>query len=239
MRADEHFQDLLPAYALGSLDEAETWEVAAHLANCESCSQELRAYQAVVDELPLAIARRQPPAGLKERIMQRAIGNTQAAPAMVKPQRSFIQSIFSFAPAWGLASLVLAVVLGASNFMLWQRLGRVEQAIQTDLTTLPMQGTENAPAATGLLVISRNGEYGALIVDGLPHLDYDHQYQLWLIQDGKRTSGGIFSVDEEGYGHVPVESPRPLIQFSSFGVTIEPAGGSPSPTGKKVLSGQF
>ncbi|RJQ80137.1 MAG: anti-sigma factor [Desulfobacteraceae bacterium] len=32
-------------------------------------------------------------------------------------------------------------------------------------------------------------------------------------------------------------SPRPLNSYRTFGITIEPRGGSPGPTGSKVLGG--
>jgi anti-sigma-K factor RskA len=92
-----------------------------------------------------------------------------------------------------------------------------------------------APEATGLLVISVDGEHGTLVVDGLASLEPSWQYQLWLIQDGQRTSGGVFSVSHEGYGSLWISSPQPLSSYSAFGVTIEPEGGSPGPTGDKVL----
>jgi anti-sigma-K factor RskA len=58
---------------------------------------------------------------------------------------------------------------------------------------------------------------------------------LWLIQDGERTDGGVFSVNPEGYGSLWVEVPQSLSSFTAFGVSIEPSGGSPGPTGDKVL----
>ncbi len=90
-----------------------------------------------------------------------------------------------------------------------------------------------------MLVISRDGDHGTLVVDGLSALDPAQQYQLWLIRNGKRTSGGVFSVDQQGYGSLWVKSQAPLISYTSFGITIEPAGGSPGPTGKKVLGGDL
>jgi anti-sigma-K factor RskA len=60
-----------------------------------------------------------------------------------------------------------------------------------------------------------------------------------LIQDGERTSGGVFSVKQGGYAAKVIYAPLPLADYSSFGVTIEPAGGSPSPTGDKVLGGNL
>jgi anti-sigma-K factor RskA len=84
-------------------------------------------------------------------------------------------------------------------------------------------------------VVSLDGEHGTLVVDGLAALGEEQQYQLWLIQDGQRTSGGVFSVSEEGYGSLWISSPEPLSSYSTFGITIEPAGGSPGPSGDKVL----
>ncbi len=89
------------------------------------------------------------------------------------------------------------------------------------------------------MVISRDGEHGSLVVDGLPLLDESQQYQLWLIRDGVRTSGGVFSVYDEGYGLLKIDAPDPLISYQAAGITIEPAGGSPGPTGERVLGGDL
>ena len=53
-----------------------------------------------------------------------------------------------------------------------------------------------------------------------------YQYQAWLILDGKRVSGGVFSVNTDGYGVLQITSDRPLDQYDSLGVTLEPAGGT-------------
>jgi len=100
-------------------------------------------------------------------------------------------------------------------------------------------GTEIEPQASGLIVISRDGRHGTLVVDDLPALDETREYQLWLIRDGQRISGGVFSVSTDGYANQWIGAPEPLTAYSSFGVTIEPTGGSPGPTGEKVLGGEF
>jgi anti-sigma-K factor RskA len=86
-----------------------------------------------------------------------------------------------------------------------------------------------------MIVISLEGTHGTLVVDNLPPLEEDQQFQLWLVRDSQRASGGVFSVDEDGYGSVWVSSPEPLASYTGFGITIEPAGGSAGPTGEKVL----
>ncbi|RMF28236.1 MAG: anti-sigma factor, partial [Chloroflexi bacterium] len=144
------------------------------------------------------------------------------------------------APLWAPISLLLIVGLALLNLLLWQRLSRLEKmAAGPEMHIVALVGTEAAPDAHGIVVISGDGEYGSLIVEKLPPLSPEKQYQLWLIQNGQRTSGGVFSVTPEGYGVMEISSPRPLLEYSAFGITIEPAGGSPGPTGAKVLGGSL
>ncbi|RPI57138.1 MAG: anti-sigma factor, partial [Chloroflexi bacterium] len=142
------------------------------------------------------------------------------------------------APAWGVAALVLLVALIASNLWWWQRSDRAGPTVgPTGMQVIAMAGTEIVPEASGTLLLTADGEYGTLIVDGLPALDPGLGYQLWLIRDEQRASGGVFAVNDEGYGVLEVSSPEPLSSYSAFGVTIEPVDGSPGPTGDKVLGG--
>lgn len=240
MASEEHVRELIPAYALDSLDEQEHLLVADHLAGCESCRAELTAYQQIVDDLPLGMVVSDPPVDLKDKILTSARKRTalQHEPVSASWWERFTHA-FRGAPAWGMVSLVLIIVLGASNLFLWSRLSTLEQTEHDRFISVHLDGTQATASATGLLVISPDGEYGTLVVDGLPYLDESQQYQLWLIEDGQRTDGGVFSVSEEGYGTLIIESPRHLISYSQFGITIEPAGGSPGPTGEKVLGGQL
>jgi anti-sigma-K factor RskA len=143
-------------------------------------------------------------------------------------------------PAWGVASLALILALAVSNVLLWRQVNRPGIASNAQaMRSLALAGTASAPTAGGIVVISMDGEYGTLVVDNLPTLDKTQQYQLWLTQDGTRTSGAVFSVGRDGYISVPILAPEPLTHYSSFGVTVEPSGGSPHPTGAKVLGGTF
>jgi anti-sigma-K factor RskA len=238
---EEHVFDLLPGYALDCLDPEEKEQVSVHLDTCARCRHELQTYAAVVGQLPMAVSEHQPPPGLKAKIMQEvksAQPNAQELPGPGWWQR-FTGAFRLSTPAWGLAGLVVILVLAASNLFLWQRLNKLESTGEHALITVALNGTDAAPQATGLLIISDDGAQGTMIVDGLPDLGQAQQYQLWLIQDGKRTSGGVFSVDSQGYGRLMIASPAPLNSYSAFGVTIEPAGGSPGPTGSKVLGGEL
>jgi anti-sigma-K factor RskA len=240
MSENKHVSDLLGAYALGCLDEEEQVRVAEHLRACAACQAEFQSYQSVVDQLPLAAPDATPPRDLRRQLMDAVRPPEQSvAPA---PELTSWQKLTALwqkaAPAWGVASLVLIVILVVANVALWQRVDDSHTEPGT-MRTVAFTGTDAAPSAIGTLVISADGEYGSLTVDGMPPLDNSQQYQLWLIRDGERTDGGVFSVNDEGYGALLISSPEPLSSFPSFGVTIEPAGGSPSPTGEKVLGGSL
>jgi anti-sigma-K factor RskA len=238
MASQVHVIDLLPAYALGCLEEAEAARAAEHTAQCAACRAELQPYLAVADRLALAAPDALPPARVKKELMRR-IERPTAAPS-AEPRPGWWQQMAGLfrrpAPAWALASLVLIVALAAANIWLWQRLARTE-GNNTDgqIRVVAMLPTGAAPQAAGKLLISMDGEYGTLVVDGLPPLDPSRQYQLWLIRDGQPTSGGVLTVNAHGYGAFEILAPEPLAHYRSFGVTIEPAGGSIGPTGEKVL----
>ncbi len=152
-----------------------------------------------------------------------------------------LRSIFSNPVRLAIGVLVLLVAfMGVSNYLLWQRVNSLQARVpQGNLMVVHMEGTNNAPQAQGYLMVFPNEQYGTLVVENTPPLQRGYQYQLWLVRDGKRTNGGVFSVSDEGYGTLEVVADVPLVTFQSFGITIEPQGGSPGPTGKKVLGGKL
>jgi anti-sigma-K factor RskA len=139
-------------------------------------------------------------------------------------------------PVWVGVGLLLIIALAASNIVL---LNQVQRQPSAEFHLVAMKGAAGAPNASGIMVISQEGMAGTLIVDGLPLLDTSKQYQLWLIKGGQRVSGGLFYVGQGGYGMLAVQAPGSLLNFSSFGITVEPTGGSPGPTGAKVLGGNL
>ncbi|HEX9012308.1 MAG TPA: zf-HC2 domain-containing protein, partial [Anaerolineaceae bacterium] len=78
MNGQTHVIDDLPAYTLGSLDGEEKARVEAHLGHCPICWAELQAYEAVVEQLPVATPLVEPPVGLRAEILHRAAGPTLA-----------------------------------------------------------------------------------------------------------------------------------------------------------------
>src|SRR5690349_21283724 len=236
MTDETHVIDLLPAYALNSLDADELQRVEAHLSGCLICRNESIALQSTADQLSLAVPLAAPSADLKDRLMQRVQATRpEPRPAAHPPVRSWLARLL---PVWSFASLILIFMLAGSNLFLWQRFNKLEVATVPDrMRAVPISASDPASKATGYVLISADGDNGALIVDGLPTLDKSHQYQLWLIRNGERTSGAVFSTDERNYGGTRIRAPRSLLDYSSVGITVEPTGGSHQPTGPRVMGG--
>ena len=82
--------------------------------------------------------------------------------------------------------------------------------------------------------------YTVLVEAGdFPVLSPDMTYQLWLIRDGQRTSGGLFTVNSWGNGSLVMQLNEPLDNYDAIGITPEPAGGSNGPTAPPVVRKEF
>jgi hypothetical protein len=55
-------------------------------------------------------------------------------------------------------------------------------------------------------------------------------------KNGWQVSGGVFPVTSTGYAVVEIQSKKSLSNFRSFEITLEPAGGSSTPTGHLYMS---
>lgn len=85
------------------------------------------------------------------------------------------------------------------------------------------------PEAGGTLTIDLETATAVFVAENLAQLDDTQVYQLWLIRGETPVSAGIFTVDEFGRGLLEVSSAAPGT-FEAIGLTIEPAGGSETPT---------
>lgn len=78
-----------------------------------------------------------------------------------------------------------------------------------------------APSHSEALVVTSN----------LPALDDEHTYQLWQIgQDGQPVSAGMFETNTNGIMAMIFEPVIAWDSVSALGISVEPAGGSETPT---------
>ena len=239
MTKTHHIEDLIPAYALGSLDAADAELASQHLTGCSTCLADLQAYQALLSQLPLAAPQVDPPIQLKSQLLAR-IGSanlpiqkasSSSNYAKSRQRVSFLESRLVFASALALILLVL------SNLIAWQQVSQLEDEISRLQSSqmLALNNPHNMPFAAGYLIFDTDPIHATLIVEGLTDLGAAQQYQLWLIKGQQRTSGGVFSVSPDGIGILDLTLTQSLENYTALGITIEPAGGSPGPTGDKVL----
>lgn len=106
MSSDNHVIELLPGYVLGCLDEEDLILVSEHLTVCADCQAELYAYQAITDELALALPTAAPPPSLKRQLADRI----RLPQPRLSRWNSFTNFMWHTSPAWGVASLLLIIV---------------------------------------------------------------------------------------------------------------------------------
>jgi anti-sigma-K factor RskA len=236
MVEDRHIEDLLPAYAMGSLDKGELAVVQKHLRACASCRAVLMEYEEVVGALGFAVPPTEPSPELKDRVLaglkrRRRVPFRRGAGRLGK-----ILFGPKTATVWATTGVIVVIFLVSFNVVLWLRLHRAETASPRHYSqVVELSSTESAPGAMGIIIYRSGDTSATLIVEDLPELSPARQYQLWLIRDGRRTSGGVFSVSPQGYATLLVSASVSIDSYQAFGITVEPAGGSPGPTGPKVL----
>ena len=107
MSKNDHPQDSIPAFVLGTLDMDEALLVNAHIIRCSECRAEVETFQAVLSALPYAVAPQQPPAHVKRQLLARVAAATPAerAVAPARPTPRWMQAVTG-------GALALALVLG-------------------------------------------------------------------------------------------------------------------------------
>jgi anti-sigma-K factor RskA len=242
MSDDHTIHDLLPGFALGCLDPGDEAAVKEHLPSCAACREELESFVQVVDRLARTVPAADPPVSLEGRVLG-------AAGAPVRKPLRFLRRAAVGAkaarpspwrPALGAMAAVAIAALALGNLLQWAGVIRPRGAAgSAPLVTVALAGTEAARGAFGTVVLDAADREGVLAVTGLPLLDAGRQYQLWLIRGAERRSAGVFSVDAEGYGSLLLAVPTDFRDFRGLGISVEPAGGSPAPTGPRVMAGSL
>jgi anti-sigma-K factor RskA len=76
-----------------------------------------------------------------------------------------------------------------------------------------------------------------MVLQGLPELDREHAYQVWLIPaSGAPQSAGLFRTQAgQPLTTVTMTSPAPLTDYAAVCISIEPSSGSPAPTTQPIL----
>jgi anti-sigma-K factor RskA len=214
---DNALHELTAGYALDALEAADARVYERHLAHCERCQAELAAFSAGAGALAFGVAPAEPPAALRERILEAA----RAERSNVVPLRARLRPVFSVRTL-AVAASAAAVGLGIWNVVLHQRLDQSHAALRS----FALRG------AAGSVVLDAEGQ-GTMVVANLASAPRGKTYEAWVIVDGKARSAGIFAA---GSKTVVVHLRRPVPSGAIVAVTIERAGGSVQPTTQPFIT---
>ena len=215
------------AYALDALDDLERARFETHLAACAECRAEVSSLQDAAATLS-SMSEVAPSAALREKILTDIKG--------VRPLPPVVARLEARRPRRWANLVAAAAVLGVvgGGFAVWQQLDDPSSQTQhtgadqiiaaSDVTTVTKS---IGRGATATLYRSPSLGKAALRTSNLPAAPAGKVYQLWL-QDarGHMTSAGLLTGD----GRRPVVLAGDADQAKAAGITVEPAGGSETPT---------
>jgi hypothetical protein len=107
----------------------------------------------------------------------------------------------------------------------------------TARTERPLRGSEAAPEARGVVYYIPQERLAMLVTSQLPRPAPDRSYQVWLRGSSGVVSAGLLTFDEGDVGYAVLHVPAPVGEFQWVGISNEPAGGSPQPTGQRMMNG--
>ncbi len=228
---------LTGAYALDAVSGVERMDFERHLAECDSCTQEVRELRETAARLGLAAAAPPPPM-LKSRVMAEIHNVRQQSPeTTVVPlrRRSLAQRLTLVAAAvFFVATAGLGVIVVRQNSQLddaTAQAARMEQILSAgDAQLLTMQ---NRDGGTMRVAVSRSQDKMLLLSDDLASPPEGKTYQVWAVDAGGQRSMGLMKPSN---GDVSL-AVGGFSGANAVAVTVEPDGGSQKPTlEEKVMS---
>ena len=239
-RHDFH-QESVGAYLLGALDEHELQSFEAHLDECPVCRDEVLRLRPAAEALPRSVMPVAPPPGLKVALMAeverdlRERGEAPAGSRVLEAVRERLATVGNAltgmrpAVAWVGAAFVLLVGIAMGY-------GATEITSEDQGRTVAASVDPKAvPVGSGSLLVPGDESKGAILrVHGMPTLDKDSVYQVWVRRGRETISESLFSVGAGGEGAAAVS--KDLEDADVVMVTREPAGGSRAPSEPPILT---
>lgn len=241
----ETLLEAIPAYALGALEEAERREVEALLASDAEAQARLAEYEAIAELLVMSAPLREAPAHLKDNLRQRIAAkrpeNVVTLPPQTQvpqrqtPQRTWITAVAAVAVLFVVAGLVGVLILQevppAGGQQLWAQLRQ-----QEDTQRFPVDSAE-FDGVSGELLVSADGAQAVLRVANFPKITEDQTFQFWLNTEDNVQSGGTWlpKADRSEF-FIVLDLDTPVQDLVRIGCSVEPTGGSESPTGPRVFN---
>jgi anti-sigma-K factor RskA len=218
MSCDE-VKELLASFAIGALEEDERLEVDAHLKECRLHDRAIASLRTVVDALPLTVDERDPPPGLRERILGAASPVEREPAAPVPITRAPSRRRPTFNPGWALAAAAVVI----AGLVVWN------VALQTGDGGGGEQkvSTQTIDQGSARMVYLPDEDLAVVELELAPPPP-GSVYQMWEMRGAVAESLGV--VPGTGSGAYSGVSDADALALS-----IEPPGGSEQPTTMPVL----
>jgi anti-sigma-K factor RskA len=228
--------------SVGALEGPDRADLDRHLATCAAC-QRLAARNAdAVSLLFGALDPVAPPPRLRRNLMAQvyaeAVGGSGAR------RLSRWRGVFDRIPASRALSLAGAAALAAATgIIVWVNTGGRPATVAHEISYRVM-GTTADPKVSGTLSFDPTRSISELTVRGLPQLsvnatDAPRVYEVWLIpKGGEPVPAGFLSLQPSGEMWTAVLT-TDIRKYQTVAASIEPYGGSRTPTGTPILSGQL
>jgi anti-sigma-K factor RskA len=234
-------QGYAAAYAVDALDGEELMRFTEHLPTCTICSAAVAEFRATAGQLPLATASERPSPELRARILgiiadEARAERQQHAPTASTPLplRRRTPQIYALA-----AVLLLALGLGqlAWNLTLQRNLQQTRaelSQVQGELasTRWQLSAAQSGQSITGEMVYLRDRQQAVLVVNGLPPLQPNQVYEVWLLKEGSPP------VPQTVFLTSTTAIQADLDRYQKIAITIEPGPhGSAAPTSPVLAVG--
>lgn len=233
---------LTGAYAVNAMSEDEAEEFGRHLARCPACAEEVRELRATAARLALAVAE-VPPAAMRARVMEALPGVRQLPPdvspaARVRPLRPRLRQRLpqlAVAACLVIAAAATGVALDEQHDLAaaHQRAAQAEQrardvgALAAAPDAVFHTGALSGGGTATVLSSARLGRT-ALLYNDLPSLPDAKVYELWYSRAGTMVPAGLLDRGHSSGAALLHGAPHGA---DGVGLTVEPAGGSTTPTG--------
>ncbi|MCR3754210.1 anti-sigma factor [Lentzea californiensis] len=226
---------LTGAHALGALLDAERAEFEAHLGRCRACADELAGLRETAARLGNAVDHVHPRA-LRPQVLAAVRHVRQVPPASenvaVSSRRQGFRRAAALISVACAAAVVVAGVHGAVISSAFTPVAASPRTHLGDLLAAPDLRLLTARDQAGTAAVSRSRDEMLFLADDLRTLPRDRVYQLWLVDgQGPRSAGTTRPA-----GDVTSLLVSGIRGTGEAILTVEPAGGSPSPTGAPVLT---
>lgn len=242
---------ILESYVLDQLSDLERKEVKKMAIDHPEIAGEIEKIELGIEALALKAAVN-PPHAIRQKIVSK-VSEKEAPLISINKKGS---SALKYAAAASLFLAIASCIAALNFFTKWksvesrlaqviaenrqfadnynqvnQQLDNIQQAVvimnNAAFIRVVMNSTENAPGSLATIYWNKTTEDVYLSIQNLKELSQDQQYQLWAIIDGKPVNAGVFDSENSAF---LVQMKSIAAGAAAFAVTIEPQGGSESPS---------